>query len=240
MRLELSKTQHVGKLTKKVIEYIIQQVVDDEWPPGMRVIESDLTETLGVSRTTVRAAIGILIGKGELTQTPRGVIVTKLKPKELLDLIEFRKAIEIGAVRLAAIRASQRQRKKLRDIVRHMERHLKQGALLEYIYGNYEFHHQIAEASGNQMFSDIFQSVNLPTVRYRYRALFLQGQSSTALEKYLEIIDEHKVIVEKIDAKDELGAAEAMEMHIENAIQRWTHLYMNRDYSHNTRKSRKN
>ncbi len=229
MQLQSSKTEHFGKVTKKVIEYITQQIVNDEWTPGMRVIESDLTETLGISRTTVRNAIGILIGRGELTQTSKGVIVTKLKAKELLDLIEFRKAIEIGAVRLAAIRARQTQRKKLREIVRRMEKHIKEGALLKYIYGNFEFHHQIAEASGNCRFTEIFQTVNLPTIRYRYRALFLQGQDNAARDEYKAIIDEHKAIIQKIDEKDEIGAAEAMEVHISNAIQRWSRLYMNQD-----------
>lgn len=201
-------------MINKVVNYVIKQIATEQWPHGIRVGESELANATGASRSTVRSAISFLIGQGLLAARPKGAIVPRLEEKELLDLFEFRRVIEVAATRLACARASRGELQQLVKIVDKMDQAIQDGALLDYSEADSEFHQRIAEISGNSRFSNLLPILRLQTIRYRYKSLLLGGESRASLA-------EHKAIAEKLLERDEAGAGQAMDVHLVNTSKRW-------------------
>jgi DNA-binding GntR family transcriptional regulator len=197
-----------SKLTIKVVNSIIKQIANEHWLPGMRVIEKDIANSTGASRSTIRYAISTLIGQGILDSTSHGVIVPNLDDKALRDLFEFRTIIEVAAVGLVCDRASDDQLKKIAACVAKMENALKIGALIDFMKSDEAFHQLLADASGNERIIQIMPVFRLQTVKYRSRHMLLAGSPSSRLK-------EHKLISKMLLARTKSKAMEAMASHLE-------------------------
>lgn len=78
------------------------RILDGDLAPGARLTERALVEEHGVSRPTVRSALGRLAGEGLVILEPhRGARVNKLEAEQLHDLFQLRTALEVEASRIA-------------------------------------------------------------------------------------------------------------------------------------------
>ena len=195
------------KLTIKVVNYIINQIANEHLPPGMRVIEKEIADSTGASRSTIRYAISTLIGQGILDSTSHGVIVPKLDNKALRDLFEFRTIIEVAAVGFVCDRASDGQLKKIASCVAKMEKSLEIGALIDFMKSDEEFHQLLAEASGNERIIQVMPVFRLQTVKYRSRHMLIAGSPLSRLK-------EHKLISKMLLSRNKSKAMEAMANHL--------------------------
>ena len=195
------------KVTIKVVNYIINQVANEHWPPGMRVIEKEIADSTGASRSTIRYAISTLIGQGILESTSHGVIVPNLDNKALRDLFEFRTIIEVAAVGLVCDRASDDQLKKIALCVEKMEKSLEIGALIDFMKSDEDFHQLLAKASGNERIIQVMPVFRLQTVKYRSRHMLIAGSPLSRLK-------EHKLISKMLLSRNKPKAMEAMESHL--------------------------
>ena len=109
-----AKTRVEG-VTAKLREMIVSR----ELAPGSRVPERDLAETLGVSRTPVRVALGILAAEGLVRGEPnRGFVVCEFSIEHTLSTFDVRGALEGLAARTAAERGLDRdERESLQQCV---------------------------------------------------------------------------------------------------------------------------
>jgi DNA-binding GntR family transcriptional regulator len=194
-------------MTIKVVNYIINQIANEHLPPGMRVIEKEIADSTGASRSTIRYAISTLIGQGILDSTSHGVIVPKLDNKALRDLFEFRTIIEVAAVGLVCDRASDGQLKKIASCVAKMEKSLEIGALIDFMKSDEEFHQLLAEASGNERIIQVMPVFRLQTVKYRSRHMLVAGSPLSRLK-------EHKLIFKMLLSRNKSKAMEAMANHL--------------------------
>ena len=195
------------KVTIKVVNYIINQVANEHWTAGMRVIEKEIADATGASRSTIRYAISTLIGQGILESTSHGVIVPNLDNKALRDLFEFRTIIEVAAVGLVCDRASDDQLKKIAACVEKMEKSLEIGALIDFMKSDEEFHQLLAKASGNERIIQVMPVFRLQTVKYRSRHMLIAGSPLSRLK-------EHKLISKMLLSRNKPKAMEAMESHL--------------------------
>jgi DNA-binding GntR family transcriptional regulator len=94
-------------LVDAVYARLRHMIVTSALPAGQKLVERDLAEQLGVSRTPVREALGLLAASGLVeTRARRGYHVPTLSAGRVSDLYEFRKTLEVDAARLAAARAT--------------------------------------------------------------------------------------------------------------------------------------
>jgi DNA-binding GntR family transcriptional regulator len=94
-------------LREQVIAALRQAIRDFQLKPGQRLVERELMEQLGVSRTTIREALRELASEGLVTVVPqRGAIVSAPSLDEALDLYEVRAALESLVTRHFVERAS--------------------------------------------------------------------------------------------------------------------------------------
>jgi DNA-binding GntR family transcriptional regulator len=89
---------------------IYAAIFDGKLKPGERIVEAELARRLQISRAPIREAARRLENRGLLNWVPRrGFFVRQLKPREVGDLYGFRAALEVYAIQIAAVRATERQ-----------------------------------------------------------------------------------------------------------------------------------
>lgn len=154
-------------VTDGVVDYLTEAISSGQWKPGDRLpSEAQLCSQLGVSRITVRSAIGRLSalglvesqqGKGSFVCAPSMSLSIPLLPMQNADrlsVFEFRKIIESESAALAAIRASSADVRAMEDSIMGMERDLSDKEVAHY---DMEFHTLVAQASGNEVIQHVFR-----------------------------------------------------------------------------------
>src|SRR6187551_473798 len=112
----------------QVAEILRQAIRDMRFQPGQRLIERELVELTGVSRTSVREALRELAAEGLVTAIPnRGTIVTSVSAEEARQLYEVRSSLEALAGRLFVEHASPAQRKALARALERVEKLVAKG-----------------------------------------------------------------------------------------------------------------
>ena len=118
-------------LREQVLELLRNDIVEQRLRPGHRLIERELIEQIGVSRTTIREVLRQLGAEGLVTTIPqKGAIVAALTPEEAQDLYEVRAALEALAARRFAQRATPAQVTALRRAFTAFERQTNDGAAI--------------------------------------------------------------------------------------------------------------
>lgn len=206
-------------------EQMKELIISGEWKPEMKIpSENELKAILNVSRNTVRSAIQKLKTLGILeTKQGQGTFVRKsassafvnslmpfisLSKEDILEILEFRKTIEIESVGLAAIRRNQEDIEFIKAAVDEMVEN--KDDFIRYSIADYQFHLSIARASKNKIFYSVLK--NLKDVFYNHFEDMnkeLGGEMS---------VDNHIRIFEAIRNKDEQLAKILMKDNIELSI----------------------
>ena len=163
-----------NNITDSVYRQILEQIIAGRYRPGDRIpTENELKETFNVSRNTIRAALNRLNTLGIL-ETRRGDGTYVCKPSmgmyinsfipamlinedSFLEILEFRRAIEIAATRMAAERADENDIKALQH---YLDISLSAGNNMQiYPASTIDFHVQIAKASKSQIFASMMELI---------------------------------------------------------------------------------
>ncbi|WP_323803500.1 GntR family transcriptional regulator [Sulfitobacter litoralis] len=177
--------------------------------PGDRLVESELAERFGVSRTPVREALQRLETQSLLARDGRSLIVASLDHNQMAELYVVRGELEGLAARLAARHATTEEVRVLREMVEEDDALRDNPAALA--RANRRFHKQIHLASHNRY---LVQQLDLV-----HRSMALMATSSLAVDGRGAIAqDEHDRIVQMIEQRDEDGADEALRRHISVAF----------------------
>jgi DNA-binding GntR family transcriptional regulator len=84
----------------RVADELRRALFDGEVGPGTPLRETALADAMGVSRSTIREALAVLVAEGLATRAPnRGVYVTELDPKSVHDVCVAREVLEVAGVR---------------------------------------------------------------------------------------------------------------------------------------------
>lgn len=179
--------------------------------PGDRLVESELADRFGVSRTPVREALQRLETQGMLARDGRSLIVATLDHGQLGDLYAVRTELEALAARLAARAAHDEELRVLRRMVGD-DRALVGGDPRAMARANRRFHRQLHLASHNRF---LVQQLDLVQ-----RSMALVATTSFAAEgRAAAAMDEHDAIVAALEARDPEAAARALRDHISRAFE---------------------
>lgn len=198
-------------LRELVFESLREAIIASKLKPGERLMEIQLAEDLGVSRTPVREAIRKLELEGFVVMIPRkGAYVAGISMKDIADVFEIRGALEGLAASLAAERVTEEELESMeRELVRTSEC-IERDDLSALVEVDTDFHALLFRASRNERLVSILSHLREQIQRFRTTSLAQPGRMRLALE-------EHKKIVEALSQRDpDLARNRAME-HIENA-----------------------
>jgi DNA-binding GntR family transcriptional regulator len=188
---------------------ILDAIDSGIYRPGARLVESELAERFGVSRTPIREALQRLETQSLLSRDGRSLIVASLDHNQMAELYVVRRELEGLAARLAAKHATQEEVRVLREMVEADNKLTDNPSALA--RANRRFHKQIHLASHNRY---LVQQLDLV-----HRTMALMATTSLAAQGRGEIAQsEHDAIVSAIEARDEDAADEALREHISVAF----------------------
>ena len=177
--------------------------------PGDRLVESDLADRFGVSRTPIREALQRLETQSLLARDGRSLIVASLDHNQMAELYVVRRELEGLAARLAARHATAEEVRVLREMVEEDQALINDPTALA--RANRRFHTQIHLASHNRY---LVQQLDLV-----HRTMALMATTSLAAQGRGEIaLGEHGAIVDAIAVGDEDAAYQALKEHISVAF----------------------
>ena len=185
-------------------------IVAGRYAPGHRMIESDLTRELQVSRGPLREALRRLASEGLVDlQHHRGARVRRMSRAEVAALYEVRELLESLAARSAArsVAAGRVDPAPLGQLVQDMDRALDGGALGRYLDLNQRFHEQLVDWSGNSTLASLIPQLQVAAFRLQFRSL-------VGLTNLREGQADHRLIAAAVVAGDEDSACERMRHHI--------------------------
>lgn len=198
-------------MQKDAYTMILEAIDAGVYKPGDRLVESELAERFGVSRTPVREALQRLETQSMLTRDGRSLIVASLDHNQLAELYAVRTELEGLAARLAARHATEEEMRVLRGMVTE-DQALLGGDPRSLSRANKRFHKQIHLASHNRF---LIQQLDLV-----HRSMALMATTSFAAEGRDSLgLAEHDAIVSAIEARDGEAAYQALRDHISKAFE---------------------
>lgn len=204
-----------------VFNTLRQAILRGELKPGTRLMEIQLANKLGVSRTPIREAIRKLENEGLVLMTPRkGAEVAEITEKNMLDVLEVRKTLEELTAELACDRITAKQIEELKKAEEEFEKTLKTDDVTRIAEADVIFHDVIFAATDNQRLINLLN--NLREQMYRFRVEYLKKS-----EYYPDLIREHKQLIDAITSGQKEIARETIAKHIDNQVR--TVLYMIRE-----------
>ncbi|KQQ60067.1 GntR family transcriptional regulator [Pseudomonas sp. Leaf127] len=205
----------VGQETETLSEHVFRRIqaaiVKGEIAPGSKISEPELARTYGISRGPLREAIHRLEGQRLVVRVPHvGARVVSMTHQQMIELYQIRESLEGLACRLAAERMTAEQIDELRRVLDTHERDAAFQAGIGYYQqeGDFDFHYQIIQGSGNQTLSQMLCGELYQLVRM-YRIQF-----SSTPNRPRQAFAEHHRILDAIAERDGELAELLMRRHI--------------------------
>lgn len=193
-----------------VFNTLRQAILKGELAPGERLMEIQLAELLGVSRTPIREAIRKLELEGLVVMIPRkGAEVARISQKSLRDVLEVRRSLEELAIELACQRISEEKIAELEEAQAAFCAAIRECDMMQIAQADENYHGIIYYATENSRLVQIVN--NLQEQMYRYRLEYIKDTS-----KHQILIIEHDHILKALKSRHVAEARAAIREHIDN------------------------
>lgn len=209
-KLEIRMDEYLP-LRDVVFNTLRQAILKGELKPGERLMEIQLANKLGVSRTSVREAIRKLELEGLVLMIPRkGAEVAEITRQDMEDVLEVRTALEELAVKDACDHITDAQLSELKKASNEFKKALLEGKdLVTCADADMHFHDVILSATNNRRLIQMLN--NLSEQMYRYRMEYLKDERT-----HKTLIEEHDAIRRALKKHDKVKAGAAIRVHIDN------------------------
>ncbi|MHB8983833.1 MAG: GntR family transcriptional regulator, partial [Carboxydocellales bacterium] len=181
--------------------------------PGERMMEIQLADEMGVSRTPVREAIRKLELEGFVVMIPRkGAYVAGISLKDIADVFEIRAALESLAAALAAERITEEELEALERSLVKVAECTEANDLEALITVDTDFHDILYKASRNERLVQIVSNLREQIQRFRMTSLSQPGRMKDAMEehrKLVEALSERNIELARTLAREHIEFAES-------------------------------
>jgi DNA-binding GntR family transcriptional regulator len=169
-------------LRQQVLEVLRDAILNFQFKPGDRLIERELCELTGVSRTSVREALRHLESEGLVQNLPnRGPIVATLTFEEAREIYEVRRALEGLAARLFAERAGPEHRAALDAVMAALERAFASNDTRAIVKATAQFYDVVLGGCGNEVVRRLINSLHARVTYLRATSVSQPGRAPDSL-----------------------------------------------------------
>lgn len=199
-------------LRDRVVAVIRRAIFTGELPPGKRLVERELIEQIGVSRTSVREALRHLQSENLVESSDsRGLRVAVLTEAAVRHLYEVREPLESTAARLFVIHATEDEVEELARVGKKLfETSTEQARLDERMAAVLQFDRLLLEGARNPLLSEMLGSI-------KARVHVLRRLSISAPERAVASAAEYEALVDAIRRRSKRSAAAAAAAHVSAA-----------------------
>jgi DNA-binding GntR family transcriptional regulator len=202
--------QSPAPLRDKIISALRGAVETGELAPGVRLVERDLCERLGVSRTSLREALRELVAEGVLTPGERrGLVVTEITLAEAQAAYSLRSVIQALIAEQFVERASEAARAELSKITKTLVAEYRRGDIVRILEAKRAFYAQLCAGAENMLAFNLIERLCLRVGSVRTRAT---GRT----ERNAMSIKEIERISAAIEQRDQAAAKQAMLDHMDS------------------------
>jgi len=175
---------------------------------GSIISASKVAQALGISRTPVREALLEVVHEGLLKVIPhRGFMVPAMSLSEAREVFWLRRVLERAIVREICGKLGPEDFKELENMVQFQESAIAESDAVGFLEYDIKFHLALAERTGFRHLIAIMRNV-------RDLTMLLGAGALTQPGRMVEVVDEHRAIVEALRQQDRGGAEKAMEAHL--------------------------
>jgi DNA-binding GntR family transcriptional regulator len=203
------RLQNYQPLRDVVFEHLRNAILNGDLRPSERLMEVQIAEQLGVSRTPVREAIRKLELEGLVVMIARkGAYVADVSVKDILDVLEVRSVLEGLAASLAAERMTEEELEELEMISYNFKKCLEDKDTEGMIEKDMQFHDRIIRSTRNHKLIQIAQGLQEQVQRFRI----------TYFAEYNElkgVLADHQEILEAISNRNVERAQKVAQKHID-------------------------
>ena len=177
--------------------------------PGERLMENQLAEKLGVSRTPVREALRMLELENLVELVPRkGAQVLDMSEKDIVNILEVRSALEGLATSVACKKMSKEDLQQLKNMEVDFEKAVAENDVEHFVDIDEDFHDLIFAATENDKLISIFRNLRIQLYRYR------MAQAKNNETSMSTIVAHHRSIIRAIENHDAEEGASIAQGHI--------------------------
>ena len=177
--------------------------------PGERLMENQLAEKLGVSRTPVREALRMLELENLVELVPRkGAQVLDMSEKDIVNILEVRSALEGLATSVACKKMSKEDLQQLKNLEVDFEKAVADNDVEHFVDIDEDFHDLIFAATENDKLISIFRNLRIQLYRYR------MAQAKNNETSMSTIVAHHRSIIRAIENHDSEEGASIAQGHI--------------------------
>ena len=210
-RLEPINLDTYQPLREAVCESLRNAIKSGILAPGERLMEVQLADELGISRTPIREAIRKLEQEGYVIMLPRrGTYVSSVSVHDVQEIFEIRSALESLSIGLAARRIESNELDQLQQLLAVTEKYIELNDIDNIVKTDIEFHGLLYSVSRNDRLGIIINNLKEQLSRFRKLSMSYPGRLQDTLE-------EHREMVEAIANGDVEAARDAAERHMEKA-----------------------
>ncbi len=197
-----------GTLRTQVVGNLRKAIIDGHFAPGARLIERELCELLGVSRTLIREGLRQLEAEGWIENVPyRGPSVAATSANDARELYEIRAVLEGWAAKKCADNASDDDLAQLDKLVEQLAAAQQRQDLRKMLDVLDAFHEKLLAVAGNQMLTSYLHSL-------RGRLRRLRGVSLRQPGRVERTIQEKRLLLAALRQRDGEKARRAREQHV--------------------------
>lgn len=212
-RLLPIKLDSYQPLREVVCETLRNAIVAGVLQPGERLMEIQVAEELGVSRTPVREAIRKLELEGFVVMIPRrGTYVSDLSIKDITEVFEVRTSLDVLAAGLAAERITEEELEQMERLLVEIGGYVEQNDMDKIVEADSQFHDILYRASRNERLVGIINNLREQLTRFRSLSMSYPGRLK-------EMFGEHTRMVESLGQRNVALAQQFAGEHMANAEQ---------------------
>jgi DNA-binding GntR family transcriptional regulator len=196
-----------GTLKNVAYDYLYDSIVNNKLPPGTAIVERDISNMLGISRTPVREALKQLESEGLIWHFPlRGTFVSEITTQDVEEIFSLREVLEETALKTAIHEIRDEELCKLETMLNSLD---EKTPYERYYNTDRELHNLIIRNGHNKRLTQFLETLNSQMER-------LRRISALTPKRMQKSKQEHLAIVEVLKQRDFEKTAELLKQHIIN------------------------
>lgn len=210
--LASATSRPTNKLANEARDRLRQAIVDGHLKPNQRLVESQIAQELGMSRTPVREALKQLELIGYVTTlTTGGVIVANHSPSQIRNMYEIREGLEAMGMRLACQRATEEQIERAQEYHNRSFEVVRNQDIDQFIKLNSAFHGELLACSGNEQLSSLVELLRNQFFDRRVAQLL-------TFREWQDVLNQHGQILEAVRQRKAHLAEQAVRRHVKTVL----------------------
>ena len=174
----------------QVAEALTRAILEGAYKGGDQLLELELQDHFGVSRSPLREAFRELEKKGLVEIIPRrGTFVKRITKRDIEENFPIRAALEGLAAQLALANMTEEALALMAEELSKMERAAKTGDTQAYYTHHLSFHELFIELSENRLLIDSLRTLRMQNIWHRYSYQYYQEDVGKSLRVHHEIFE---------------------------------------------------